>query len=115
MTNKTQTERAEELYPKSTDPWTDAVRHIQRTAYIRGRKEERTIADAEISKLKEQLSKEWVSVDTPPEKPMMVIAGYFYMVEFMQEIIFYDGISGFSYFTHWQPLPPSPLKLTNHE
>lgn len=51
----------------------------------------------------------WISLAiNPPEKPVMVLGGYYQNDEFIQDVFFYDGITK-NYFTNWQPLPKEPL------
>lgn len=51
---------------------------------------------------------EWISVeDALPETAMQIISGRWYNTEFLQDIVFYDGITKPA-FTHWQPLLPEP-------
>jgi len=53
---------------------------------------------------------EWVSVDERlPETPQMILVGYWYKDEFLQDVGFYDGLTEYS-FTHWQYLPKPPIK-----
>lgn len=125
--NKTVQQRAEEKYPHF---------QIGQEAYLSGDHDRQAIADAEYKELQEKalaiitengllkaaLRKEWVSVDTPPEKSGLILGamhktGDIYICHFKKHLNLYqvwgagrDPILDMKV-THWKPIPKPPMDV----